>query len=79
MKSPLLSIALAFVVSGTTQAGPTVLYVSEGGDKRIAVYTMNETTGDLTRAGALDLPGAPGSLDISKDRAHLYEIGRAHV
>jgi len=72
-----LLFALAFPVASTVWAGPTVLYVSEGGSKRIAVYTMNETTGDLTRAGALDLPGAPGSLDISKDRARLYVAVRS--
>jgi len=46
-------IALVFLVTSTIGADPTVLHVSEGGDKRVAVYTMNETTGDLTRAGTL--------------------------
>ncbi len=35
---------------------------------------MNENTGELTRAGAVDLPGAPGSLAIS---AHLYAAVRS--
>jgi 6-phosphogluconolactonase len=70
-------IALASLVATTACAGPTVLYVSEGGDKRIAVYPLDETTGDLTRAGALDLPGALGSLAISKDRARLYAAVRS--
>ena len=72
-----LALAFTFLAAATAWSGPTVLYVSEGGDKRIAVYTLNETTGELTRAGALDLPGAPGSLDISKDRRHLYASVRS--
>ncbi len=65
-----LSTAAAF-------AGPTVVYVSEGGDKRISIYTLDEQSGDLTRTGAIDLPGAPGSLAISPDRKHLYAAVRS--
>ncbi len=71
----LLASSGGFVYSAA--ASPTVLYVSESGDKRIAVYSMDEKTGELTRAGAVDLPGAVGSLAISADRAHLHAAVRS--
>ena len=70
----LLSLLL---ISSAAFAGPTVVYVSEGGDKRIGIYTMDEQSGDLTRTGAIDFPGAPGSLAISPDRRHLYAAVRS--
>src|SRR5688572_14494311 len=73
----LLVAPLAFLFAAAASAGPTVLYVSESGEKRIAVYSMNESTGELTRAGAVILPGAPGSLAVSANRAHLYAAVRS--
>ena len=62
----LLTAGLAFFITAIASAGPTVLYVSESGEKRIAVYTLNEATGELARAGATDLPGATGSLAVRR-------------
>lgn len=66
---PLL-LLLSFV--GLAQAGPLVLYVSESGDKRLAVFHLDEASGALERKGAVDLPGSPGSLALSPDRRHLH-------
>lgn len=66
---PLL-LLLSFV--GLAQAGPLVLYVSESGDKRLAVYHLDDASGALERKGAVDLPGSPGSLALSSDRRHLH-------
>lgn len=78
MKSiPILTSAIFCLLTPFAIAGPAVLYVSESGDKRVAVYVLNESTGDLARSGALDLPGAPGSLAISPDRKHLYAAVRS--
>ncbi len=71
-----LALGFASLIAGTAWAGPTVLYVSESGEKRIAIYHLDEATGELTRKGALDLPGAPGSLAMSPDRAHLFAAVR---
>jgi len=38
---------------------------------------MDETTGELTRAGAVELPGAPGSIALDPKRAHLYAAVRS--
>ncbi len=69
-------VAFASLLTTAAWAGPTVVYVSESGEKRIAIYAMDEATGELTRRGALDLPGAPGSLAMSRDAAHLYAAVR---
>ncbi len=58
-------------------AGPTIVYVSESGEKRIAVWSLDESSGELTRQGEAPLPGAPGSLSISPDRKHLYASVRS--
>lgn len=74
-------IILAFVSSialhHAVLSAPLTLYVSESGEKRIAIYQVDESTGELTRAGAADLPGSPGSLSISPDRKHLYASVRS--
>ncbi len=72
-----LAIVLTSVLGLSAWAGPTVIYLSESGDNRIAVYALDETSGDLTRTGAVDLPGAPGPLAISADRRHLYAAVRS--
>jgi 6-phosphogluconolactonase len=80
MKSTLLfTLLLSAMLGSAALAGPTIIYVSESGDKRIAVFSLNETTGDLTRAGAIDLPGGPGSLALSPDRTRLYAAVRTTV
>ena len=58
-------------------AGPTIVYVSESGEKRIAIWSLDETSGELTRVGEAKLPGAPGSLSFSPDRKHLYASVRS--
>jgi 6-phosphogluconolactonase len=62
----------------SASAGPAVLYVSESGDKRIAVYAIDEGTGELTRTGEVEVPGAPGSLAIGADRRHVYAAVRTN-
>ncbi|MEN3944055.1 lactonase family protein [Prosthecobacter sp. SYSU 5D2] len=68
---------LATLLTSFAGASEIRVYVSESGDKRIAVYTLDEATGDLTRNGAMDLPGAPGSLAVSQDQRHLYAAVRS--
>jgi 6-phosphogluconolactonase len=70
-------LLVPFSIARAADAGPTILYVSESGEKRIAIYSMDEATGELTRTGAVDLPGAPGSLSIDPKRAHLYAAVRS--
>ncbi|MFZ4768436.1 MAG: beta-propeller fold lactonase family protein, partial [Roseimicrobium sp.] len=66
---------LCFVTSAF--AGPTLVYVSESGEKRIAIWSLDVVSGELTRVGEAPLPGAPGSLAFSPDRRHLYASVRS--
>lgn len=69
-------LTLVCLVSATF-AGPTIVYVSESGENRIAVWALDETTGELTRQGETVLTGAPGSLALSPDHRHLYASVRS--
>lgn len=73
MKTILSLLCLA----ASAVAGPTIVYVSESGEKRIAVWSLDESSGELTRLGEAALPGAPGSLALSPDRRHLYASVRS--
>lgn len=70
-------IVLLSVLTCSSWAGPTILYVSESGENRIAFYAFDDNSGDLTRAGEVPLPGAPGSLALSANNAHLYASVRS--
>lgn len=77
---PALIATLMFLFSNATGlAGPVVVYVSESGDNRIAVFTLNEDSGELTRSGEMPLPGQPGSLALSADGSRLYASVRSTV
>lgn len=67
-----LALTCSLVLGLTAWAGPTLLYVSESGDQRLAVYVMDNITGELTRRGAVDLPGAPGTFAFNADRQRVY-------
>ncbi len=57
--------------------GATVVYVSERGEKKIACYSIDEGTGQLTRQSEVELPGAPGALALSEDQKFLYAVVRS--
>lgn len=75
--SVLALVLVSFGIRHASAAAPLMLYVSESGEKRIAIYQMDAATGELTRTGAAELPGSPGSLAISPDRRHLYASVRS--
>lgn len=73
MKLVLVLLALA----STAFAGSTIVYVSESGEKRIAVWSLDDSSGELTRKSEIALPGSPGSLSMSPDRKNLYASVRS--
>lgn len=76
-KYALLSLSLSAVLATSPLFANTVVYVSESKDKRIAVFSLDEESGDLARVGQIDLDGAPGCLAISSDQKHLYASVRS--
>jgi len=57
--------------------GKTVVYVSESRDQKIAVFELDETTGDLKRIDDVEVGGAPGCLALSGDGKHIYAAVRS--
>lgn len=71
------SLLVLLLTACAALAGPTVVYVSESGDKRLAIWSLDRSSGELRRIGETALPGSPGSLSISPDRRHLYASVRS--
>ena len=55
----------------------TVVYVSESKDNRVAVFSLDESTGDLTRLGEVKLDGTPGCLWLDSSRTRIYASVRS--
>lgn len=55
----------------------TVVYVSEGKDNQIAIYSFDESSGALERRGEVPLEGSPGCLWPSPDGKLLYASVRS--
>lgn len=72
-----LLASFIFLFSLSAHAEQTVVYVSESGHNRIAVFTLDETRGQLSRLGDVLLEGAPGPLALSADKKHLYAAVRS--
>ncbi|NNE92876.1 MAG: lactonase family protein [Verrucomicrobiales bacterium] len=76
MKFSSLILAASLVFSQFASAD-TNIYVSESKDNRVAIFSLDEKTGDLTRRGDITLAGAPGSLALSKDQSKIYAAVRS--
>jgi len=50
----------------------TVVYVSESKDRKIAVYSLDEVTGDLSRLSEVAFEGSPGCLAVNKARTKIH-------
>ena len=72
-----LSALLAILLCPPLLFAETVVYVSEGGHNRIAVYSLEEETATLERRGDVLLPGSPGALALSGDGRLIYASMRS--
>lgn len=70
----LVGMVWCFGVGGAV--AETMVYVSEGKDNQIGVYSLNEETGKLSEVEKVALDGAPGSLALSKDGTRIYAAVR---
>ncbi len=66
----LLGIGILSISTGLF-AG-TVVYVSESKDRKIAVYSLDESNGDLARISEVEFEGASGCLAVNKARTKLH-------
>ncbi len=72
-----LILALAIALHETATAGGTFIYCSAAEDKAIAVYRLNEKTGELSLVEREPTPGQPGVLVASPDRTRLFASMRS--
>jgi 6-phosphogluconolactonase len=63
--------------SQSDQADRYCLYVSLGGDHKIAMFEMNPQSGALTRRPNIPVEGAPGSLAVDPNHKFLYAAVRS--
>ena len=70
MKQTIIALLSSFLSSAVF--AETFVYVSESKDKKIAVWSLNESHGDLKRLGEVELSGAVGCLWPSSDKTKLY-------
>lgn len=68
---------LCGLLAVSAYAAETIVYVSEAGEKRIVVYSLDESAGKLVRSGETALNGAPGALAVHPDGRHLYAAVRS--
>jgi len=48
------------------------MYLSLGGEDRVAIYQMNPETGDLEAKGTVPVDGPPGAMAVGPERKFLY-------
>lgn len=69
----ILFVALfTLTAQAASTSGSQFVFVSVGGEKRIAIYELNSETGELTSKGSVKVDGAVGSLAISPSKQYLY-------
>lgn len=71
-----ISVGL-FSLSNVSCHAKSFVYISLGGEKKIAVYQLNEQNGVLTPVEDVNLEGAPGCLEVSPDKKYLYASVRS--
>ncbi len=65
------------LLSNTTCHAESFVYISLGGEKKIAIYQLNEHDGVLTHVEDVNLEGAPGCLEVSPGKKYLYASVRS--
>lgn len=69
----IFAFALVVVCSfAATANAKSFVYVSVAGENRIAVYELDETSGELTLQGSTEVSGGPGSLAVSPNQKFLF-------
>ena len=54
------------------EAADSYLYLSVGGEDRVAIYRVDADTGDLQAKGSVDVDGPPGAMAVDPGRTFLY-------
>lgn len=65
------TLLLILLISASASA-KSFVYVSNGGDKTISIFSMDEEKGDLTLVKTIELESAPGPMALSPDQKFAY-------
>lgn len=60
------------LVSDLPSQAASYVYISLGGEKKIAIYQQNEADGKLTHLSDVKVPGAPGCLEVDPEKKYLF-------
>jgi 6-phosphogluconolactonase len=72
MQNLIRLIACAIVLSLPAAQAKQFVYVSLAGDQCIAVYTLDDASGNLTPHSRVDVSGGPGALCVDPERKYLF-------
>ncbi len=68
-----LAVTCLLVLTASTEVlADTYVYISVGGENRIAIYKVNEEDGTLTPHADLEVPGGVGAMDVDPQRKYLF-------
>ncbi len=73
-------LLIIFLLSGFASfhaVADTYVYVSESKDKKIAIFSLDQSNGNLARIGEIEMKGSPGCLAISANKKYLYAAVRS--
>ncbi|MFK7778747.1 MAG: lactonase family protein [Gimesia sp.] len=76
LRFSLIIVGLCFLTDIPCHAASFV-YISLGGDKKIAIYELNEKNGALTHVEDVAVEGAPGCLEVDPDKKYLFASVRS--
>lgn len=67
-----LLIMVSCLLSDVPCSAASFVYISLGGEKKIAVYQLDEQDGVLTHVEDVTVEGAPGCLEVDPEKKYLY-------
>jgi len=71
-KARILSLVASLAFLPAAFSASSLVSISCSGDKKLALYKLNLSSGGLTAAGEISLDGSPGSQFTSPDGQYLY-------
>lgn len=66
------AVAVIAIWTSSVAYADSYVYLSVGGEKRIAIYKVNDKTGELTHQANVDVAGAPGAMDVDPQGRFLF-------
>lgn len=72
----LMIVGLCFLSEIPCHAA-SFMYLSLGGEKKIAIYQLNEQDGALTHVEDVHVEGAPGCLEVDPEKKYLFASVRS--